>query len=138
MAIQIDDVRERAKDSDLLATFLYGDPRKRSFQRLIVQIHVVNVRYCCLFVPRNPPLKHLTIVIRTELEIPETWELVEHPSGIRVLKIDDHFVSLDLVPFATLSSDPRAEWSDTNTVLVERVLDTVVESNADLAFNPRH
>ena len=83
-------------------------------------------------------MKHLTIVIRTELEIPDTWELVEHPSGIRVLKIDDHFVSLDLVPFTTRSTDPRAEWSDTDKVLAESVLDTVVEADAELTFRTRH
>ena len=83
-------------------------------------------------------LKHLTVVIRTELEIPDTWELVEHPAGIRVLKIGDHFVSLDLVPFSTCSADPRADWSEANSTLVESVLDTVVESDAELVFRTRH
>ena len=83
-------------------------------------------------------MKHLTLVIRAELEIPDDWELVDHPSGIQVLKIGDQFVDFDLAPLATRSLDPDAEWSDADTDVVEEVLEAVVELDAALAINSRH
>lgn len=83
-------------------------------------------------------MKNLTVVIRAELEIPDDWELVEHPSGIQVLKIGDQFVDFDLAPLMTRSADPDAEWSDAETEIVGQVLDTVVGLEADLEINTRH
>lgn len=83
-------------------------------------------------------MKHLTVVIRTELEVPETWELVEHPAGMQVLKIGDQFVVFDLVPFSTRSTDALAEWSDADANLVGNVLDAVVESDAEFTVRLRH
>lgn len=57
-------------------------------------------------------MKNLTVLIRAELEIPDEWELVDHPSGMQVLKIGDQFVDFDIAPLATRSTDPDAEWSD--------------------------
>lgn len=83
-------------------------------------------------------MKHLTVVIRAELEIPDDWELVDHPSGMQVLKVGDQFIDFDLAPLATRSTAPDAEWSDANAELVEEVLETVVELDAALEINTRH
>jgi hypothetical protein len=83
-------------------------------------------------------MKHLTVTIRAELEVPDDWELVDHPSGMTVLKIGDRFVDFDLTPLATKSSDPDAEWSDHDTELVEQVIDTIVEVDAELELQTRH
>jgi hypothetical protein len=83
-------------------------------------------------------MKHLTVVIRAELEVPEDWDLVDHPSGMRVLKIDDQFIDFDLAPLATKSSDPDAEWSDRDTEIVNAVIDTIVEMDSDLEMRTRH
>jgi len=71
-------------------------------------------------------MKTLTVLIRAELEIPDDWDLVEHPSGMQVLKIGDQFVDFDIAPLATKSTDPDAEWSDDDNDVVGSVLDTVV------------
>ena len=71
-------------------------------------------------------MKALTVLIRAELEVPDDWELVEHPSGMQVLKIGDQYVDFDIAPLATTSEDPDAEWSDDDAELVSKVLDTVV------------
>jgi hypothetical protein len=60
-------------------------------------------------------MKHLTVAIRAELEVPDDWELVDHPSGMQVLKIGDNYVDCDLAPLATTSDDPDAEWSYLDT-----------------------
>jgi hypothetical protein len=83
-------------------------------------------------------MKALTIHIRAELEVPDDWELVEHPSGMLVLKIGDQFVDFDIAPLSTRSEDPEAEWSDEDTKLVGKVLDTVVGIDVELEGQSTH
>jgi hypothetical protein len=83
-------------------------------------------------------MKTLIVTIRAELEIPDDWELAEHPSGIQTLKIGDQFVDFDLAPLATTSADPEAEWSDMESEVVHDVLDTVVGLEADLEIVTVH
>jgi len=82
-------------------------------------------------------MKKLTVLIRAELEIPEDWEFVEHPSGIQVLKIGNHFVDFDIAPLSTTSDSPDATWSDTNVELVEDVLACVSGLDTDLEVSYR-
>jgi hypothetical protein len=77
-------------------------------------------------------MKKLTVLIRAELEIPDGWEFVEHPSGIQVLKIGDTFVDFDIAPLSTTSSSPDATWSDNDVELVEEVLACVSGLDTDL------
>lgn len=83
-------------------------------------------------------MKALTVNIRAELEVPDDWELVEHPSGMRVLRIGDQYVDFDITPLATRSDDPEAEWSDDDTALVGKVLDTVVGIDVELESQASH
>lgn len=83
-------------------------------------------------------MKALTITIRAELEVPDEWELVEHPSGMLVLKIGDQFVDFDIAPLSTRSEDPEAEWSDDDATLVGQVLDTVVGIDVELESQAQH
>lgn len=83
-------------------------------------------------------MKNLTVLIRAELEIPDDWELVEHPSGIQVLKIGDQFVDFDIAPLTTTSSAQDAEWSDADMDIVGKVLDTVVGLDAELDIETIH
>lgn len=77
-------------------------------------------------------MKKLTVLIRAELEIPDEWEFVEHPSGIQVLKIGDSFVDFDIAPLSTTSESPDATWSDNDVDLVEEVLACVNGLDTDL------
>jgi hypothetical protein len=83
-------------------------------------------------------MKNLTVLIRAELEIPDDWELVEHPSGIQVLKIGDQFIDFDIAPLATRSLEADAEWSDADEEIVGKVLDTVAGLDAELEISPSH
>lgn len=83
-------------------------------------------------------MKSLSLVIRAELEVPDDWELVEHPSGILVLKVGDEFVDFDIAPLATRSTDPEAEWSDDGSHVIAKVLDAVVGVDVDLEAHTRH
>ena len=83
-------------------------------------------------------MKRLNVVIHAELEVPDDWELVEHPSGAQVLKIGEKFVDFDIAPLATLSDDPDAEWSDEDLEIVGTVLDAVIGLDTDLELKFQH
>jgi hypothetical protein len=80
-------------------------------------------------------MKNLTVLIRAELEVPDDWALVDHASGMQVLKVGDQFVDFDLIPLATEADDPDAEWSDQDHDLVNAVLDTVVGVDIELELS---
>ena len=77
-------------------------------------------------------MKKLTIHIHAELEIPNDWEIVEHPSGIQVLKIGERFVDFDITPLATDSLDPESTWTDEDEQLTEQILDAVTGLDTEL------
>ncbi|MBS1198202.1 MAG: hypothetical protein H6R18_1987 [Proteobacteria bacterium] len=83
-------------------------------------------------------MKRLTVMIHAELEVPDDWEVVEHPSGMQVLKIGAQYVDFDLAPLATTSTDPEAEWSDAHSAVINEVLDTVSGLEVDLKINTHH
>jgi hypothetical protein len=83
-------------------------------------------------------MKTLTVLIRAELEVPDDWELVEHPSGMEVLKIGDSFVDFDIAPLSTKSAATDAEWSDSDADIVDQVLDCVTGLDAELEVRAIH
>jgi hypothetical protein len=83
-------------------------------------------------------MKHLTLVIRAELEIPDDWTLVEHPSGMQVLRVGNQFIDFDLAPLATTSAEPNAEWSDADNFVIEQVLDAVTGLDVELEVASSH
>ncbi len=83
-------------------------------------------------------MKRLTVVIRAELEVPDQWELTEHPSGMQVLKVGDQYIDFDLTPLTTRSDDPDAEWSDHDGEIVGEVLDAITGMEVELELNTQH
>ena len=83
-------------------------------------------------------MKRLYVTIRAELEIPDEWELVEHPSGTNVLKIGDQFVDFDIATLTTTSAALDAEWTDADGKILEEVLGRVVGLDVELDVNMMH
>lgn len=81
-------------------------------------------------------MKKLSLVLNAELEIPDDWELVEHPSGIFVLKVGDRFVDFDITPLATSSTAPDAAWTDEDEDFTEEILDMVtgLDSQMEITY----
>jgi hypothetical protein len=79
-------------------------------------------------------MKKLTVTLQVELEVPDHWQLVSHPSGIDVVQVGDQYIDFDIAPLTTDSLDPDAEWSDNDQVMVGEVLDAIVgmDSNIEL------
>lgn len=81
-------------------------------------------------------MKKLSIELHAELEIPDDWELVEHSSGIFVLKTGDRFVDFDITPLATTSNAPEAVWSDEDNKFTGDILDMVtgLDSKMEISY----
>jgi hypothetical protein len=88
-----------------------------------------------IFLPEHR-MKTLTINLQIELEIPDEWDLVEHASGITVLKVGDKFVDFDIAPLVTHSTDADATWSDEDEEFTEEVLDMVtgLDSKMEISY----
>lgn len=83
-------------------------------------------------------MKKLTVRIHAELEVPDDWEVVEHPSGIAVLKVGEQFVDFDITPLATTSLEPDATWSDEDEALTAKILDLVTGVESELEVGQLH
>lgn len=81
-------------------------------------------------------MKKLALHLYAELEIPDDWEVVDHPSGMKVLKIGDRYVDFDIAPLATVSENIDATWSDEDQDLTETILDTVIglDTEFDISY----
>jgi hypothetical protein len=81
-------------------------------------------------------MKKLSLVLNAELEIPDDWELVEHPSGIYVLKVGDRYVDFDITPLVTASTAPDATWSDEDGKFTDEILDMVtgLDSQMEITY----
>jgi hypothetical protein len=77
-------------------------------------------------------MKKLMLQLNAELEIPDDWELVEHSSGIFVLKVGDRFVDFDITPLVTASTAPDATWSDEDEQFTDMV--TGLDSQMEISY----
>jgi hypothetical protein len=84
-----------------------------------------------MFLPESL-MKKLSLDLHAELEIPDDWELVEHPSGIFVLKVGDRYVDFDITPLVTASAAPDATWSDEDEQFTEDILDMVTGLDSEM------
>ena len=80
-------------------------------------------------------MKKLSLELHCELEIPDDWELVEHSSGIYVLKVGDRFVDFDITPLVTASDAPDATWSDEDEQFTEEILDMVTGLDSEMEIS---
>ena len=83
-------------------------------------------------------MKKLHIKIIAEMDIPDDWEIIDHPAGIPVLKIGDKYVDIDIAPIATSSLEENATWSDEDEPLISKVLDALTDMDSELTIQHRH
>ena len=80
-------------------------------------------------------MKKLSLELHAELEIPDDWELVEHSSGIYVLKVGDRFVDFDITPLVTASTAADATWSDEDEKFTDEILDMVTGLDSEMEIS---
>jgi len=80
-------------------------------------------------------MKKLTIQIHAEIDIPDDWEIVQHPNGINVLKINGTYVDFNIAPLTTDSDEVDVLWSDENEALTDEILDGMTALDTELKIN---
>ena len=72
-------------------------------------------------------MKKLQVTIMLDMEVPDSWGLVEHPDGITVLDIGGgKFLDITYIPMTTKEANVGATWSNAGEdELVGAVLDMI-------------
>jgi len=76
-------------------------------------------------------MKKLLVTIQVELDIPDTWEVVEHPDQVQAIKMDDgQYMHMSFLPMMTKDFNEDAEWSsECSDEFTEKVLDMVSDED---------
>ncbi len=74
-------------------------------------------------------MKRLLVNIQLEMDIPEDWEIVDHPDAIQSIKMPDgQYMYMSFLPMLTKEFKAGAEWnSECPDSFTEEVLDMVLD-----------
>lgn len=74
-------------------------------------------------------MKKLLVTIQLELDIPDTWDLVDHPDQVQAIKMDNgQYMHMSFLPMMTTEFKAGAEWSsECPDKFTEEVLDMVAD-----------
>jgi len=72
-------------------------------------------------------MKRLKVTIDLDMDIPEGWEIVDHPDGVPVLSIGDgRYMYMSFLPMFTDALEPESNWtSECTEAFSTEVLDMV-------------
>ncbi len=81
-------------------------------------------------------MKNLKVTISLDMEIPENWEIVEHPDGVPVLSIGDgNYMYLSFLPMFTKELEPESNWtSECSDEFSNQVLDMVQGEEVEMSL----
>ena len=57
-------------------------------------------------------MKKIRVIVKAELEVPDSWEVVEHADERTALKIDGTFYDSDLICYSTGSNEKDVDWME--------------------------
>ncbi|MCX7185810.1 MAG: hypothetical protein NTW57_00965 [Methylophilales bacterium] len=70
-------------------------------------------------------MKKLQVTITLDMDIPEDWELVEHPDGVPVLTVGNgRYMYMSFLPMFTKGLEAESDWT---SVCSEKFAAEVVE-----------
>lgn len=83
-------------------------------------------------------MKKLLVNIQLEMDVPNDWELVEHPDSIQSIKMSDGtYMYMSFLPMLTKDFKAGAEWSsECSDDFTEEVLDMVADEEVALKWEP--
>ncbi|HSI44893.1 MAG TPA: hypothetical protein VK950_01850 [Methylophilus sp.] len=81
-------------------------------------------------------MKKILVTVQVELDIPDTWSLVEHPDEVQALKLDDgRYMYMSFLPMFTTELKEGAEWSSECTdEFSDELLDMVADEEVLMKF----
>jgi hypothetical protein len=57
-------------------------------------------------------MKKLSVTIQVEFEVPDSWELVQHPDNIQAIKLDNgYYMDMSYAPMLTKDFSAGAQWT---------------------------
>jgi hypothetical protein len=79
-------------------------------------------------------MKQVNITITLSMEVPDDWDVVEHPDGILALDMGNgQFMDMTFTPVVTDSANEDATWStDYEDGFADKILDMVKEYDTEM------
>jgi hypothetical protein len=57
-------------------------------------------------------MKKLQVTITLDMDIPESWALLDHPDGVPVLAVGDgNYMYMSFLPMFTKELEPESSWT---------------------------
>ena len=81
-------------------------------------------------------MKNLQVTIKLDMEVPEDWQLRDHPDGVPVLTIGKgRYMYLSFLPMFTGQMAPESEWtSECSEAFSQAVVDMVEDEQVTMRF----
>lgn len=81
-------------------------------------------------------MKKLLVAVQVELEVPDSWDLVEHPDEVQAIKLEDgRFMYMSFLPMFTTDPKEGAEWSsECSEEFSDELLDMVTDEEVLMKF----
>lgn len=81
-------------------------------------------------------MKKLLVAVQVELEVPDSWDLVEHPDEVQAIKLEDgRFMYMSFLPMFTADPKEGAEWSsECSEEFSDDLLDMVTDEEVLMKF----
>lgn len=57
-------------------------------------------------------MKRIRVIVKAELEVPDSWEVVEHADERTAILIGDTYYDFDLICFSTDSNENDVDWME--------------------------
>lgn len=72
-------------------------------------------------------MKSLKVTINLEMEIPDDWNIIDHPDGVPVLNIGNgNYMYMSFLPMFTRQVTPESEWtSECSDEFAQEIVDMV-------------
>ncbi len=90
------------------------------------------------FIDERRRMKKLLVTVQLEMDVPDTWNLVEHPDDVQAIKLEDgRFMYMSFLPMFTTDANAGAEWSSECTdAFSDEILDMVADEEVLMKFEP--
>jgi hypothetical protein len=73
-------------------------------------------------------MKKIRVIVKAELEVPDSWEVVEHADERTAIQIGGTYYDFDLICYSTDSDEEDVDWMEDNEG-TDKILGHIKESN---------
>lgn len=79
-------------------------------------------------------MKKLQVTITLDMDIPDDWNLIDHPDGVPVLTVDSgRYMYMSFLPMFTNGLEPESDWtSECSVKFAEEVVGMVQDEEVKM------